>query len=660
MSPEPAMTSQPSSDLDELLRQTCAEMRRLLEVGLPCLVESFLESQPALAADRRRAQELIVTEVLTRQELGQHPDPGDWLGRFPAWAEELRNRFRAVGLLAPSSETCQDLPTASHAVTDASAAGGAAVELESLSRHELLGPIGQGGMGVVYRARDTVLGRLVALKMVRTEVLTGPHGVERFYREARAAAQVRHRHLMPILSVGLLDGQPCFTMPLVSGGSLSGRIDRLRHDLHGAVGDLKPGNILLDDEGEPLVADFGLAKFAGGVDVTRHGQLLGTPAYVSPEQAAGQNDRVGPASDVWSLGVILFEVLLGRRPFPAREAQEVLRQVMVDEPPRPSVLQPDLPRDLEAVVLRCLEKQPPDRYATAGALADDLARFLRGQPTSARPRSRLARTWRAVRWPVALLAAVVLLGVGVAVALWQPGKVAVAEPDRPAPHIFVGEDGLTPHRWAAGQGTLTPQPGKCVRLASKQVALLEVLPAVPWPRYRFEAEVQDDDPNTQEVGLYVGHREQKTAQGTEHWLCVLSFSERGILPSRLPGRPGRGQGALTALCYREPASRRLFPLLQTAPFAVHRPTWRKLALEVTPELLKAYWGGFDRPFGHVARATLVGDLRRGIAAHPPPLRPASAPALAFEGGLGLVCQSGAAVFRYVVIRPVPAEESGEE
>jgi serine/threonine-protein kinase len=398
--------------LNDLLRRACAELRRRLEAGLPCQAESFLEALPALAADPVRAVELIVTEFLVRRELGEAPDPEEWLGRFPRWRDDLRRRFEMLRVLEGSTSGARNHEAKTRVQFKGRrprppacpGPGPGPYAVAELAAHEVLEPIGQGGMGVVYRARDPLLGREVAMKMLRSGLLASAEEVERFYREARAAAALRHPHVMPIWSLGLHDGQHCFTMPLVRGGSLAQRLADFQNDLRAAVGlmakiaravgaahaagivhrDLKPGNVLLDEGGEPLVADFGLARLAGAaVEVTLPGQVMGTPAYMSPEQAAGHNDRVGPASDVWSLGVILYRLLTGQRPFPGRSSQELSRQILEDEPPRPRRLRPDLPGDLEAVVLKCLEKAPAQRYPTARELADDLERWLRGEAACA-------------------------------------------------------------------------------------------------------------------------------------------------------------------------------------------------------------------------------------------------------------------------------------
>ncbi len=272
-------------------------------------------------------------------------------------------------------------------------------------RYRLLEEIGRGGMGVVYKARQHGLDRLVAIKMILASHMASADQVERFYAEARAAARVQHPHIVVIHEVGQIQGQHYFAMEYMAGASLTtllkaGPLDPVvaaRHVLtvanavehlhaQGIVHrDLKPSNILLDEAGQPAVTDFGLAKMlAGEGGKTLSGAIVGTPSYMAPEQAAGRGDEVGICSDVYSLGAILYELLTGRPPFVEENPMETLVQVLEGEPPRPRRLRPDLPRALESICLKCLEKAPDDRYPSAAALAQDLGRFLTGDTVEAR------------------------------------------------------------------------------------------------------------------------------------------------------------------------------------------------------------------------------------------------------------------------------------
>jgi WD40 repeat protein len=273
-------------------------------------------------------------------------------------------------------------------------------------------------MGVVYKARHRQLGRFVALKMVRANRHDEPEQLARFLAEARAAARLQHPHVVQIHEIGEHDGLPYFSLEFLEGGSLAQKIAgkpvpgreaaelvetlaRAMHVAHlrGIVHrDLKPANVLLTADGLPKIADFGLAKrLDEDAGQTRVGQVMGTPSYMAPEQAAGAVERIGPAADVYALGAILYECLTGRPPFRAATIAQTLRQVQEQEPVPPRQLNPASDLDLETVALKCLHKEPPRRYASAEALADDLRRFLEHRPILARPSSRSERLRRWAR-----------------------------------------------------------------------------------------------------------------------------------------------------------------------------------------------------------------------------------------------------------------------
>jgi tetratricopeptide (TPR) repeat protein len=296
----------------------------------------------------------------------------------------------------------------------------------------LLSELGRGGMGVVYKARQMALNRLVALKMLLAGGHAGPELLARFQTEAEAVARLAHPNIVHIYEVGEQDGLPYFSLEFVAGGSLAKKlagkpqlardaarlVETLARTMHYAHQhgimhrDLKPANVLLTTEGVPKITDFGLAKrLEGDSSQTRSGALLGTPSYMAPEQARGQVREVGPLADVYALGAILYELLTGRPPFLAATPLDTIEQVRSQEPVPPSRLQPKVPSDLETICLKCLQKEVHKRYASAEALADDLHRFLAGEPILARPVRAPERLWRWCRRNprVASLSAAVLV-----------------------------------------------------------------------------------------------------------------------------------------------------------------------------------------------------------------------------------------------------------
>jgi hypothetical protein len=286
--------------------------------------------------------------------------------------------------------------------TDPGAAPAAPLSPRTFGDYELLQEVGHGGMGVVYLARQVSLDRVVALKTIRPGCLSGDEDLQRFRTEAEATARLRHPHIVTIHEVGVVEGQYFYSMDYIGGPSLAQRL--IGGPLPGPAAAgyvlavaraiayahkqgilhryLKPSNILLDADDQPHVTDFGLAKKLGDTGQTRTGAILGTPGYMAPEQAAGKTHELGPACDVYGLGAVLYELLTGRPPFKSETPLHTLAQVLEHEPAPPRLLNATVHRDLEAICLKCLEKDPRRRYAGALDLARDLERFLQGEPVS--------------------------------------------------------------------------------------------------------------------------------------------------------------------------------------------------------------------------------------------------------------------------------------
>jgi tetratricopeptide (TPR) repeat protein len=410
------------------------DQRRRWARGDRVRIEDYLAEVQGLWADKEKILDLIYSELLLREEQGERPDLEEYLARFPELVDGLREQF-AVHQIFKDEEAIGRSTESDRGPTP----GPAVHFLESgrLGRLEILEELGRGGMGLVYKARQEGLQRVVAVKTV----LAGQHASttlrQRYRAEAEAAARLTHANIVQVFEVGEHEGLPYLVLEYLPGGNLAGLVgspwppakaaalvETLARAVAGAhqAGvvhrDLKPTNVLIGPDGQPKITDFGLAKLLDDdLGLTETGDLLGSPSYMAPEQARGERG-VGPAADVHALGAIFYELLTGRPPFQGTTRHETIAQVLTLEPVPPRRLQPRLARDIETIALKCLEKDPAKRYASAQGLADDLRRCLEGRAILARPTSLWERAWKwARRRPtaaaldvVAALATAVVLG----------------------------------------------------------------------------------------------------------------------------------------------------------------------------------------------------------------------------------------------------------
>jgi serine/threonine-protein kinase len=400
-------------------------------------VEDYLARYPHLHADA--ILDLITNEILLRQQAGETPQVEEYLQRFPQLAAAVRAHIEAECVFGGETVLSTVFPLSTGAPPTGPAVGTEFPAPPSVPGYKVLGVLGQGAMGVVYKARQLKLDRVVALKMIQhLAAATAVHHAARLARlrsEAEAVARLQHPDIVQIFELGEHNGLPFLALEYIGGGSLGHQLAgtpqparqaaalvvRLARAMHAAHQcgvlhrDLKPDNILLTSDGSPKISDFGLAKrIDAEVSQTATGMVLGTPSYMAPEQAEGRSKEVGVAADVYALGAVLYETLTGRPPFRAATLLATLEQVKYDEPVPPSHLNTQVPRDLETICLKCLQKIPGRRYPTAEALAQDLHHFLAGEPIQARPASFLERV---ARWARRRPTAAALLAVSVTATL---------------------------------------------------------------------------------------------------------------------------------------------------------------------------------------------------------------------------------------------------
>lgn len=560
-----------------------------------------------------------------------------------------------------------------------------------VGHYEILSEIASGGMGVVFKARDvTALDRVVALKALRGDLFGASERMaQRLRREARAVAQLSHPNIVTVYDFGEEPGRQYIAMAYAGGGCLATKRARFTTEPAAAVGllakvaravqhahehgilhrDLKPSNVLLTEQGEPLVADFGLAKCLDTADdLTCTGEILGTPSYMAPEQATGRQDKLGPATDVWALGVMLFELLTGQRPFTGESKAEILDRVRTAEPtwpPTSTALDPGLRR----IVAACLAKEPSDRYVTAAALADDLQRWLDGQSVHGRPRSfraivhsRVGRRTILAGTAIFLmvlggLAALALMPTGGNSAQTGPGPVDAnwvgAELDAGRSVELVGAVG-PPTAYRLIVGDFAPSgPDEPLALHSWRLGFLELLARPPRENFRLRAEVHiDEGDDVGKAGLYAAFNHLNDPRADELRWTALAFDDQASRQSN--------RRATTAL-YRvreieKPATPPYYRHLYTfgsqdlPPRDLSEP-WREVVLEFRRGSLTCIYEG--RQVGLLTWEE-AGRLDEDLSAKGDFPRPKGSADGRCDphGGIGLFVDKKRASFRHVSVEPL--------
>lgn len=436
-------TRKPNNETERLLRSARSKIEQMVELGETDPALMVLRENPELATDTEAAIELIYAEFLALEEAGRFSDANSWLDKFPEHRVRLERLLKLHDFLSADKVGSLGGLASSPSANDRSPEQD--VALQPFAKYELLGEIGRGGMGIVYRARQQGLGRVVALKVLRS-IESHPKVRQRFQQEAETVASLQHPNIVQVIEISLESGKEFLSMEFLGGGSLEAKLEQRawsNHEIAALIQtlaraihyahergiihrDLKPANILFTAENTPKIVDFGLAKklqdeLSGSVT----GGVLGTPCYMSPEQAAGNETPIGFSTDVYSLGVVLYQMLTKRLPFEGKTAIETLRWIVDRECEPPSKLVASVPRDLETICLKCLAKSPTDRYATAQELAEDLERFLDHQPIRARRAGWLELAGRKIkRHPqvAALAASIVVVGLGASTLLYYQSQ----------------------------------------------------------------------------------------------------------------------------------------------------------------------------------------------------------------------------------------------
>ncbi len=615
------MSSRTPERRSELLAQLRADQSQRWRRGERVPVEHYLTQYPELSADAGALLELVQSETLLRREGGEQPTLDEYLARFPQQADALRRSWPTLEARVTTSWSD------SHGSTTVAEGipqplppplppPGPGFVLPGLELHEKLG---EGGMGVVYRARDVRLDRPRAIKVIRRGAFGGEEARGRFNREAKAVARLDHPGVVRIYQLGEHEGTLYICMEFLEGGNLQARLrqgplevraaaDLVRrlalavqhaHDNRVLHRDLKPGNVLLSAAGEPKIGDFGLAKLLDtDDDLTQAGAVLGTPSYMAPEQAEGRSSEVKERTDVWALGTILYECLTGQAAFKGETRSETLEQVRHYAPEPPCRLRAEVPIELESICLKCLEKEPARRYASAGQLAADLRDWLDDRtilleraPWPRRLLGRLRRNRLHLTLALVLLAG--LCAVAYFLRRGRPEPTPESPPTAkqpPAPDVW--HDLLarapTPLRWpdrVKGKRLHYDPAARELVVSSPELGLI-ALGETAAPRYRI-AVIFQQDPWVGNVGLFFGYRDDPVnGKPADHYQIVELLTV-----------PGAGPGTLLRLDWKAeshdippetaPFERMASGKLAGSPTFVLRPGQHRLELTVGANGLEA-------------------------------------------------------------------------
>jgi serine/threonine-protein kinase len=645
-------------NLQTRLRRARSELERRIHAGEDCLAEEYFAADPELAANTDAALDLIYAEYCARQEAGRPLPDENYYRRFPQWHKELSVLF----LIDLGPET---------AAVRVIGPGGVRQE------YQVLQEISETANGNVVKARRAVGGGLVAIK---TFTANHPAEKERFRTGAGEQKRLRHANILPVHDLGESEaGDPCFVMEFADAGTLEQQIAgkpqvpeyaarmvrTLAHAMSYAHGegvvhcDLKPANVVLTSDNTPKITDFGLARRVdapSGSHTT--GDIFGTIPYMAPEQAAGRTRDVGPLSDVYGLGTILYEMLTGQPPFQG-PIVETLQQILHKPPTRPRRLQRPIPRGLESISLKCLEKKPRRRYASAQALADDLGRWIEGKrPQADRAPARASRFARR-RPALCLIASLVLL-----TALLAPATAYFMDAERVRERIenelaagrevtLIGEEGYPPwSEWVSNE------PSQKHSLASdgafriecqKGLALKRLVRDPRCSSYSFTAWVRHDTnwEVDSEIGLFFAYSRFDTSRGTEHCYCSVAFNGVTDWRKEYPTYAGNPVQLNVRHDVESKSQGNAF-LLGTLFVPIHWQgisDWFKITIKVRPENIACT---ITRKEGLDWKHESMGVMREKILSARGPVGE-----LAAQDSLGLQVFHGSASFKNVKVTPEP-------